>query len=319
MGYLSLLKRQKRSDRFYLKTISAMLLLAFAFQEISFARADLSPIEWDPENQISKFWAKQILPLLPESVVSIEDAHHATGSDKTLILIQDAHTNTSGQLNVSKTLDCLLKQEEKIKYVFLEAGSGNESLSFLRKYSSLEKRKQVAKSYLMKGQLQGSEYLDLTSDKRFTLWGVEDMDLYAKSLEIYRAIAKDREKFREYLARVEATVKALKPKVLNPFLLAFDQKRLAENHTVSGTFELLIDEAKKLGVPIRGYPNLATLARLKKIESRIDFKKASEEEAKAVLALKLDAPGQIDRAGGRRVGPDVPVPTGVVRIVWAHG
>lgn len=72
----------------------------------------------------------------------------------------------------------------------------------------------------MKGQLQGSEYLNLTSDHQLVLWGVENMGLYLKSLEAYRAVAKGRDKYRDYLARIDAVTNTLKPAIYNPFLMA---------------------------------------------------------------------------------------------------
>ena len=154
MRSCSLLQRKGRSQLF-LRGISVLLLCSFLFQEVGFANSDLLKItlQGGAQAETSKAWARQLLPSIPESVATIEDAYKAPDSNKTIILVQDAHTNNSGQLNVAKTLDLIFKKEP-IKYVFLEAGSGNESLSFLRKYASEEKREQVAKSFLINGRLQ---------------------------------------------------------------------------------------------------------------------------------------------------------------------
>ncbi len=232
-------------------------------------------------------WAKKVLPHIPESVASIDDAWKSSIGGGTIYLIQDAHTNTSGQLNVAKMLDLIL-QKEPIRQVFLEAGYGNESLSFLRKYSHLKQREQAAKSYLMKGELQGVEYLDLTSNHDFTLWGVEDMSLYLKSLETYRSAAKQRQKFDDYLQKIESTIQTLKPRIYNPFLLSFDEKyRRFHNEEISLTeyFEILTQEAQKLGISLRLYPHLKVLKHLKVLESKIDFKTASEEQERAIASL----------------------------------
>ena len=171
-------KIRKAGKKQLLNTVSAFLVFAFVFQELAIANPDLLKITLPggAEAENYKAWARKLLPPIPESIATIEDAYQVSGSDKTIILIQDAHTNNSGQLNVAKTLDLIFKKEP-IKYIFLEAGSGNESLSFLRKYASQEKRKQVAKSFLINGKLQGTEYLDLTSNHNFVLWGVEDLSL----------------------------------------------------------------------------------------------------------------------------------------------
>ena len=204
----------------FLRSISSLLTFSFLFQELCFANPDfkITP-QGGAEVESSKAWARKLLPPIPESVATIEDAWRSddrgqkADDRKTVILIQDAHTNNSGQLNVAKTLD-LIFQKEPIKYVFLEAGQGNESLSFLRKYADLAKRQRIAKGFLMQGKLQGTEYLDLTSNHNFMLWGVEDLKLYAQSVSLYRDVVKQREKFKDYLERIEVTIKNLKTQTL---------------------------------------------------------------------------------------------------------
>jgi hypothetical protein len=100
----SVLIRSFRSGGWFLKTISLALLLSFFVQEISFADLDLKPIQWETEKvrqQKDMAWAKKMLLPIPESVATIEDAWQGPSSNKTIYLIQDAHTNTSGQFNVA--------------------------------------------------------------------------------------------------------------------------------------------------------------------------------------------------------------------------
>jgi len=205
-----------------LKTISAALAVTMFWQAIACAEPDPGFFKTEPDNPAAKSWALEILPPIPESVAVFEDAFHAVDSSMTVILIQDAHTNNSAQLNTAKALGLIL-EKEPFRYVFLEAGSGDESLSFLRKYADSSKRAMIAKNFLYQGKLQGSEFLDLTSDHVFTLWGVEDLGLYAKSVYAYRDVAKHRDKFKDYLERIETTIEILKPKLLNPLLLAFER------------------------------------------------------------------------------------------------
>ncbi|MCH7817715.1 MAG: hypothetical protein IIC60_14220, partial [Proteobacteria bacterium] len=81
-----------------LKTITLFLLQAFFLQQIAFAA---------PAGPLPLFGASQTLKAnfsFPPSVATIEETYKAPHSKKTLILIQDAHTNASGQINVSKAL-----------------------------------------------------------------------------------------------------------------------------------------------------------------------------------------------------------------------
>ena len=298
------------------KLVSLLLLHAFFFEQLAYANPDLKPIEWkivDDSHEKSLSWARKTLPLIPESVATLEDAYHAPSDGRTVILIQDAHTNDSGQINIAKTLDIILRQRtdkvvghpreggdqnlsadsrlrgnDDVRFVFTEAAIGDNSLSFLRKYARLEKRRQVATSYLKQGLLHGVEYLDLTSDHSFVLWGVENPELYRKSLDIYRQVAEKREKYQDYLARVESTIKTLKPRIFNISLLQLD-----ENHDKYGKnelsltqyFDILRAEAEIQGIPFSSYPDLQNLKKLKAKEEAVNFPKATEEEAAAVASL----------------------------------
>ncbi len=299
----NLLKRKMKTP--ILKIIATFLVLCFVFQEISFANPDLAPFSWSRADAASKSWAKSLFPTLPESVAVVEDAWKAEDSSKLIYLIQDAHTNSSGQLNVAKTLDYLSRDSE-LNHIFLEAGSSDLSLSFLRKDSSLEKRKQVGLSYLKKGELQGSEYLDLTSQNKIVLWGVEDEGLYKKALETYRSIKKEETKYRDYLERVDKTIKLLKPKILNPFLLEFDQKRekyKKEELSITQYFDILLEECGRLDLSLKSYPNLRRLNKLKNFEQTIDFQKANDEQKKAVASLSPQAQKELFAASQESHGP----------------
>ena len=185
----------------------------------------------------------------PDSVASVEDAYRSAGSQKTLILIQDAHTNPSAQFNIAKSLDRILDKDQDFKLVFLEAADGSDSLSFLRKYGTESKRTQAAGSFVQKGIFNGAEYFDITSLKHILLWGVEDKALYLKSLDAYKAVAQQREKFLTYLSRVDQAVQSLKPRLFNPLLNEFDalhQKNLKEEISLTDYFTQLTKWSKSL-------------------------------------------------------------------------
>ncbi len=264
-----------------LKAIALVLANAFLLNEFAFGAVGLAPSDL------------AILPVplfsfkLPISVAVVEDHLKVNPSQKSIVLLQDAHTNESGQLNIAKAIDLIIKKE-KIRTVFVEAGFDDVSLTSLKDKAPLEKRRRVALSYLKQGELSGSEYLNLTSEEDFTLWGVEDKELYWKSIEVYRAIAKERERFQDYLRRIETTIAALKPLVFNPALNSFDRKHedfLKEKIPLTDYFTVLADEAGKLGLPIGYYPHLEALYALKEKEKSIDFRKANEEEQKAAASL----------------------------------
>lgn len=229
------------------------------------------------------------LPAIPESVASVEDAW--SGGPRTVILIQDAHTNNSGQMNCARLLETLFAGTKGLSpSIYLEAGKGDESLSFLRSAAPLERRKAVAKSLLLQARLQGSEYFDLTSDREVRLVGVEDMALYARSLGLYRRVAASREKFEAYLSVLESAAEALKPSIFNPFLRAFDEKLRARRRGEISSVEYaraLLGEARRLGLEPAA-PHLERLDRLKSLEDGVDFARAQEEMGAALASLSAE-------------------------------
>ncbi len=264
-------------------------------------------IEDGGEKQKNLKWAKNLLPEIPESVATIEDAYQVPqGSDprhqsvggqasgtKTVILIQDAHTNTSCQLNESKLFAILFshapsKQAGGTPTVFTEAAQGNVNLTFLRDKASLFKRKQIANEYLQKGLLHGIEYLDLTSDHNFKIEGVEDPALYFKSLQVYKDSVKKRDSFDRYLTEIESTISVLKSKLLNPFLLSFLNTKDKQKDNLSDYIQTLINQAQILNLDLSKYPTIQHLQSLKALESKIDFKLASAEQQKATQSLSVE-------------------------------
>ncbi len=264
-----------------LRVLSTLLALLFSLEQVAFAASEVMPKQFN-------LFEKPIIDLkLPESIASVEDSWKAPNSDRLVYLIQDAHTNESGQINLAKVLDILFSKDQ-IKYIFVEAGLGDNSLTFLREHSSLQKRKQVATEYLKKGILHGEEYLDLTSDHDFTIWGVEDFTLYQKAIDAYRAVVKDREKFQNYLSRIQSTINTLKPRIFNPSLLSFDEKHskfLKEETSLTDYFQMLTQEADKQNISLLNFPHLKALNNLRDKESKIDFKLANDEQQKAIQSL----------------------------------
>ncbi|MFT7638045.1 MAG: hypothetical protein ACI9Y8_001832, partial [Candidatus Omnitrophota bacterium] len=209
---------------------------------------------------------------IPESIAVVDDSYLAEGSDKTIILIQDAHTNVSAQLNIARALSFILDQEN-ISNIFLEAGVGDMSLSALRE-APLAKRKEVGLKYLKKGVLQGSEYFDLTSEHVFNLWGVEDSALYNQGLEIYKNVVDQREEFKAYLAKLKSVCEFLKSKLYNPMLFEYDainSDYVKDQISITNYLSKLFNLIERYHLEIQPYPNISKLTQLQKNESQINF------------------------------------------------
>ncbi|MFT5206457.1 MAG: hypothetical protein ACI9CF_000195 [Candidatus Omnitrophota bacterium] len=147
-------------------------------------------------------FADESNPINFESMISLEHASvvetYKGYSDYYIFHIQDAHAHYGAQKNLAKILDDMIRQFG-IKWVFIEGGVGNDSLSFLRTLATKEIRTKVADRYLESGNISGAEYLDIVSDLDIKLWGMEDQDLYKESRLLYRQVLESRSTILTYL------------------------------------------------------------------------------------------------------------------------
>jgi len=230
-------------------------------------------------------------PVFPREIAEVQETFRGS-SERTLYLLQDAHTNFSAQKNIASAIRQLV-EKEKLRTVYVEGGFGDVSLAPLKKNSSPKKREELGMKYLRSGELSGAEYLNLAGADEFELAGVEDRELYWKSLELYRSVAKDRDKFKAYLDQVDRSIDTLKPEILHPLLRGFDRKRqdfLSGKLSFGEYFSALKRYAGWFDAPLSDYPELSKMASLSELEERIDFKAANEEAAKAARLVEERKP-----------------------------
>jgi len=168
------------------------------------------------------------LPLnivIPEGAGHVVEGYTAQNKDaKTIIHIQDIHTNYEAQKNLSRMLEALIK-ENKLKLIMVEGGWGNVSLSYLRTYADKDRRLEVAEEYLKEGKVSGEEYLDIISEYDMVLEGLEEEALYKANLDTFFEIEQFRLKASEELVSISDTVERLKKKLYPPKLLELEQAR----------------------------------------------------------------------------------------------
>lgn len=274
------------------KPIALIALLAFAAQDLAFAAPDAAALAGSFAS--ARPTAQNFGIRIPESIAAFEDAHRASGStsrSKTIYLLQDAHTNASGQFNTAKALERLVA-DRRFDHVFLEGGTGDDSLSFLRPLAPASDRAAKVRPFVHKGVLSGAEYLDVAGDLPIRLWGVEDPGLYREALASYRAVTGGREKASAVLARLSAACDFLKERDWSPSARDFDRLIADEREGRISTAQALsrtLAAARGLGISVTGYAHLRRLEKISRKESSVDFDRARQEWDRA-LGL-LDARG----------------------------
>ncbi|MFT5207131.1 MAG: hypothetical protein ACI9CF_000880 [Candidatus Omnitrophota bacterium] len=264
------------NKKLILKFLSTCIVLCLLIEQVVYAAPN--PVIL-PQIGIQLTSQKALGFKIPSHIATIEDHYLAPESNKKILLIQDAHTNMAAQLNIAKTLDLIIAKKS-IRHIFLEAGNGDLSLSSLREVASEKNRQEVGLKYMRQGILQGSEYLDLTSEYDIKLWGVEDRSLYDKGLRAYADVVESRDETQVYLSRVESTLNTLESAIYNPYLLALGRMKKAYASSELSFMEYakhLNILAKRQNIATNQFKHLQRVIQLQKDESNIDFEKANQE------------------------------------------
>src|SRR3989338_8493128 len=311
-----------RQHNLTIKSISLLLTFAFIFSELAFAGALESqgifqPIQ-TPKEIILKDPTRFEAPV--ESTILKEI--HRGDSGTFIIHIQDAHVNYSGQANLAKALDTLMSKY-KIGLVLVEGGTRDDTLTPIKQVAPPDVWKKVAKKFLMEGKISGEEYLNLTSDHPMKIMGIENKELYQKSLAAYADMAKQRPEILEYLKKIQYAVDKLKRRLYPKELLEYERgdvisRRVsaershhtvdeisrpfgARNDNVDG-YKSLFNLAKEKQVDLKDFPAVQQLAVINEKENTIDFNLANLEQAALVEEIQKRGGGEelrsfIDKLG----------------------
>ncbi len=218
----------------------------------------------------------------PLNFCSLNEFHSGDNLKPLIVLIQDPHSNFSGQENLAGTLDELMK-EYKIHTVFVEGASKEATLDPI-KAVVLDKKllKRVARAFLVQGELAGEEYLNLTSDHPMKIYGVEDKKLYLKSVDRYALLAAQREEALAYLAQIRAALNKIKAKGYPKVLLKYESAMKASD---ADSLTLLLSLADTAKQDLSSYPNMKKIVTLKAEEGRMDFNLANLEQSQLLELL----------------------------------
>lgn len=279
-----------KSKRFYAKTIAAFLVVLFTFSELAQA-AGFETVLPVIAQDVSRFEA-------PFDFANLKEIHQGQNG-RLIIHIQDAHSNFSGQENLAKALDFLMNKY-KLNLVLSEGGQDDCSLTPLKKLASDEVWKRLARSFLIQGKISGEEYLNLTSNHPMKIMGLEDLDLYLKSVQNYALLADQRTEILDYLKQIKNRLEKIKTKSYPEELLNYERSRRSDSREefegFEKDFEELLRIAKEKEIKLDAYPNILKFLELKLKEKLISFDLANLEQAALFEALdKSGAVGDLKR------------------------
>jgi len=246
----------------------------------------------------SSAWAATSLDINPDYGMVKEEFGYSYGDDsKTIIYIQDAHCNYEAQKNIARILEYLVK-EKGIKMVFVEGGSDDSSLTYLRGYGSKETLKSIAEKKLKEGKISGEEYLNLTSDLNFEIYGIEDSRLYNEHRDAFLKIDSYKADLLNFADSIQEATEQLKETVYSQQLKEMENKRRAfENSeiTLVSYIEYLNSLCLKYNIVTSYYSAFSNLADVISREKNIDYNSIGKE-ANSVLNRLVEILPESDKA-----------------------
>ncbi len=211
-----------------------------------------------------------------------------------IVHIQDAHANYEAQKHLSGILDYLIRAHD-LSLILVEGGSRNDSLSYMREYAPLEKRQQVAEEFLKAGKISGENYLDLTTDYPFTVYGVEKPELYDQNMEAFFTIEKVQPEALAAIQGFHQTVTLLKERLYPQEVKDLELKEMevqAGRIPLATHYQMLSEEAQKRNLLLdeKDVPNLIKFLTASMLEGELDFKVVETERTRFLESLTRALP-----------------------------
>lgn len=257
------------------KTISAVLLMSlFSFQFLLCAEEKKTePLTAQYINKIS----------IPEEIGLIKEVSIPDESkiDELIIYIQDAHCLYEAQMNICKIVKTMV-ENYGVKLINVEGTAG---LIDTKPFSAFNDRKvklDFADYFMKQGKITGPEYLSITSDLEFTIFGIENDDLYAENYTAYMNTLEYKDRVTAFTSKIIERLDKLKEHLFSPELLELDkQSRKYNNREMefADYATYLEDYAEKRKIDLSQFKNFILQAKARKLEKEMDFKKIEEQRS----------------------------------------
>jgi len=246
--------------------------------------ADVSSVD-DNRSFLKEFDVETVI--LPQNLGSIKYTHRAD-SDKTVIHIQDAHCNYAAQHVIADIIEYFHK-EYGINVVNLEGGQKAYDLSIFAGIYDKNIREKVADFFVKEGIVNGGEFFAINNPEKLTLWGVENVGLYLRNLDVYRNSLGYKDIVEKYIKSLSHILGSLKLHIYSEELLDLDQRYhqyKVNNAEFKEYLSYILSKGTLQKIDIKAFENLYLLNQSLEAEKEIDFKKADIERRRVMDILE---------------------------------
>jgi len=216
-------------------------------------------------------------------------------SERSIVLIQNAHANYDGQQKVRELLR-YLDTTYGFKTVFVEGAAEKLDPSQLNYFSDAVRNKQLAEYLAKQGILSGAGLYLAESPKGVEGLGIEDVKLYRANYEALKTVFRSSSRVDRMITKMETRLATLFSKGVSPELRRSiaDWQRFEKGHRDLLPFvNRLRNQAKTvLGLDMKNafsqleWPQIVRLIAVQEVEAELDIKKATEERVRLVRFLK---------------------------------
>lgn len=223
---------------------------------------------------------------VPEIFGIVKEVHKGT-NDKTVFHIQDAHCNFEAQDNNSKILRNFV-DNYGIDVVAVEGSSGVIDTAPFSGYPNKKARDDVAFYFMQHGKITGPEYLAITGDRKFTLFGIEDKALYKENYDLFLKSLKFKAEAASRIDELKGIYVSLMNNMYGPELKGFNAKVLEyKDGKIKFTeFAKVLNEyADHMKLDTKKYKNLSLQKETQTIEKQINFDDVEKERGALIDTL----------------------------------
>jgi cellulose synthase/poly-beta-1,6-N-acetylglucosamine synthase-like glycosyltransferase len=240
--------------------------------------------------------------LIPQSCGRITDGR-AFGSRQVVINIQDLHCHAEVQRNIAKILGTLDK-EYGLTNVFVEGGYGDIDTSRLGNIADKALRKEVIENLISQGELTGTEYYSIATDKPHLLKGIEDEAVHKANIVRLGKILDKKEYFETKLKELDKDLEFMKARYFSSSNRIFDRlvsKNKANGIPTAKYYRLLskyVDKINKnpdrynniFSISRGNYPNMQAFLEISDLAKHLRYRKLTAELRQCLQLLKAKLP-----------------------------
>jgi hypothetical protein len=227
---------------------------------------------------------------VPDTYGSIKEVYKGSSS-KTVVYIQDAHCNFEAQQNNANILQDLVRNYG-VHLVAVEGSTGIIDTTPFAQFPDKDIKTEVATYFMKKGRITGPEYLSITSDLSFRIFGIEDEKMYKINYDAFIKSLDLKTTAQAVISEFDKYASILKANLFTPELKEID-KVLADyksnDMSFSGYADFLAASAASHSTDLAKYPNFVLQRKAKALEEETDFKAVDQERSSLIGRLEKAA------------------------------